>query len=76
MSYNVGHNPIILFFYLKLYGQSNKLQYLKSGWRSKDADLDGNLAVLNRQPKLKRPPKYKVMLLNDDYTPMILLLRF
>ena len=33
-------------------------------------DLDGNLAVLESKPKLKRPPMYKVMLLNDDYTPM------
>lgn len=33
---------------------------------------DGNLAVLDAQPKLKlKPPSmYKVMLLNDDYTPM------
>ena len=33
-------------------------------------DLDGGLAVLSAKPKLKRPPMYKVMLLNDDYTPM------
>ena len=26
--------------------------------------------VEKRQPKLKRPPMYKVVLLNDDYTPM------
>lgn len=32
--------------------------------------LDGNLAVLEAKPKLKRPSLYKVMLLNDDYTPM------
>lgn len=31
---------------------------------------DGNLAVLESKPKLKRPSMYKVMLLNDDYTPM------
>jgi ATP-dependent Clp protease adaptor protein ClpS len=37
---------------------------------SKGGDLDGNLAVLESKPKLKRPPLYKVMLLNDDYTPM------
>ena len=28
------------------------------------------LAVQTAKPKLKRPPLYKVMLLNDDYTPM------
>ena len=30
---------------------------------------DPSLAVKTR-PKTKRPPMYKVMLLNDDYTPM------
>ncbi len=39
------------------------------------ADLPGNLnddsvAVEEAKPKLKRPPLYKVILLNDDYTPM------
>jgi ATP-dependent Clp protease adaptor protein ClpS len=34
------------------------------------ADSDGGLAVLPAKPKLKRPPMYKVVLLNDDYTPM------
>lgn len=33
-------------------------------------EFDGSLAVLTAKPKLKRPPLYKVMLLNDDYTPM------
>ncbi|AKH19813.1 ATP-dependent Clp protease adapter ClpS [Sedimenticola thiotaurini] len=31
---------------------------------------DGGLAVETSKPKLKRPPMYKVLLLNDDYTPM------
>ena len=30
----------------------------------------GDLALQEAKPKLKRPPLYKVMLLNDDYTPM------
>lgn len=37
---------------------------------SEGGDLQGNLAVLESKPKLKRPSMYKVMLLNDDYTPM------
>ena len=37
---------------------------------SEPGDSEGNLAVLESKPKLKRPPLYKVMLLNDDYTPM------
>ncbi len=31
---------------------------------------DGDLAVEHARPKLKRPPLFKVLLLNDDYTPM------
>ena len=32
--------------------------------------LEGDLAVQEAKPKLKKPPLYKVILLNDDYTPM------
>ncbi|NOT11789.1 MAG: ATP-dependent Clp protease adapter ClpS [Methylococcaceae bacterium] len=32
-------------------------------------DADG-LALQEAKPKLKRPPLYKVILLNDDFTPM------
>ena len=31
---------------------------------------DGGLALQEARPKLRRPPMYKVILLNDDYTPM------
>lgn len=32
---------------------------------------DGDTSVITEtKPKTKRPPLYKVMLLNDDYTPM------
>lgn len=31
---------------------------------------DGNTAVQVEKPKLKRPPLYKVVMMNDDYTPM------
>lgn len=31
---------------------------------------EGGLAVQEAKPKLKPPPLYKVVLLNDDYTPM------
>lgn len=37
---------------------------------SPDFDRDGDLAVEEEKPKLKRPPMYKVVMLNDDYTPM------
>ena len=36
-----------------------------------DKDDDGDIGVkLETRPKTKRPPLYKVMILNDDYTPM------
>ena len=35
-----------------------------------DRDSDSGLATATAKPKLKRPPMYKVILLNDDYTPM------
>ncbi|MDI5922898.1 ATP-dependent Clp protease adapter ClpS [Halomonas sp. LR5S13] len=31
---------------------------------------DGDLAVQNADPKVARPPLYKVVLHNDDFTPM------
>jgi ATP-dependent Clp protease adaptor protein ClpS len=33
-------------------------------------DKDQGLAVQQAKPKLKKPPMYKVILINDDYTPM------
>ncbi|MGB1701888.1 MAG: ATP-dependent Clp protease adapter ClpS [Cycloclasticus sp.] len=35
-----------------------------------DEHDDGNLAVQDTKPKLQKPPMYKVLLLNDDFTPM------
>lgn len=31
---------------------------------------DGSLALQEAKPKLKKPPLFKVVLLNDDFTPM------
>lgn len=35
-----------------------------------EQDWDDGVAVEEAQPKLKRPPLYNVILLNDDFTPM------
>ncbi len=35
-----------------------------------DKDDDHGLAVQTAKPQLKKPPLYKVILLNDDFTPM------
>ncbi len=33
-------------------------------------DRDSGLAVEEAKPRLKKPPMYKVVMVNDDYTPM------
>ncbi len=38
--------------------------------RKQEQHYSDGLAVEADKPKLKRPPLYKVILLNDDYTPM------
>lgn len=38
--------------------------------RKNDNHSDDGLQVEEAKPKTKRPPLYKVVLLNDDYTPM------
>lgn len=35
-----------------------------------DWNHDDGLAIEEAKPKLKKPRKYKVVLVNDDYTPM------
>ena len=35
-----------------------------------NTDHDEGVAVQESRPKLKKPPMYQVVLLNDDYTPM------
>jgi ATP-dependent Clp protease adaptor protein ClpS len=35
-----------------------------------DNSRDGDLALAEARPRVKKPPLYKVLLLNDDYTPM------
>jgi len=47
------------------------LQELNSNMSEKiQHDQDEGLALQEAKPKLKRPPLYKVVLNNDDYTPM------
>jgi len=37
---------------------------------STDDGVGNELAVEEARPKLKKPPLYRVVLINDDYTPM------
>ena len=38
--------------------------------RERQDDFQGDVATLVAKPQLKQPPKYKVIMLNDDFTPM------
>lgn len=38
--------------------------------RDSDTVHESDLSAQEVEPELKRPPLYKVLLLNDDYTPM------
>ena len=50
------------------------VKYIRPGhiWRmsKEEADSEGGLALQESKPELKRPPLFKVVLINDDYTPM------
>jgi len=35
-----------------------------------DDNIDDGVAIAEAKPKIKKPPMYKVVILNDDYTPM------
>jgi len=37
---------------------------------NKEIHRDDGLAVQESRPKLKKPPMYQVVLMNDDFTPM------
>jgi ATP-dependent Clp protease adaptor protein ClpS len=40
------------------------------GNRDTQHNRDRDVAVQESKPELKRPPMYKVLLINDDFTPM------
>ena len=50
------------------------VEYIRPGynWRmsKEEGDSEGGLALQESKPELKRPPLFKVVLINDDYTPM------
>lgn len=48
---------------------SNHIRFAQDD-RPSEIDGHGDLAVETAKPKLKPPPLYRVVLLNDDFTPM------
>ncbi|SMF31459.1 ATP-dependent Clp protease adaptor protein ClpS [Alteromonadaceae bacterium Bs31] len=51
-------------------GKLKNLQLTLSKDDESESVIDGGIAVQEEKPRLKKPPLYKVVLLNDDYTPM------
>ncbi len=49
------------------------IEHIRSAAESGSGDPDfgeGDVVIQQQKPKLKKPPLYKVVMLNDDYTPM------
>ena len=47
-----------------------KIHQLRLSKEGPDHHSDGGLLLEDARPKVKRPSLYKVVMLNDDYTPM------
>ena len=50
------------------------MEYIRQhiNWRmsKEDSDSDSGITLQESKPELKRPPLFRVVLMNDDYTPM------
>ena len=66
LDYTVG---TLLHIHTMIY-QRHQLAVTSMASSPSRGDEEGDLAVAPAKPKVKRPPLYKVVLLNDDYTPM------
>ena len=54
------------------YQEYGLMSYQKNNKEPRESDNNGNTSAVAtlEKPKLKKPPLYRVILLNDDYTPM------
>ena len=66
-TFKAGELPPYLLMHLIKVGKMLKSQLRL---QEDDPNYDGNLAVETAKPKLKPPAMYKVLMMNDDYTPM------
>lgn len=56
--------------YLRIKGSGDALRAI-AGQDNEDEDRhSGGLSVQEAEPEVRSPPLYKVVLINDDYTPM------
>ncbi len=61
---SMRRNPLLDLEMTKLPTRPNKSQ------DDSESDHDIGVHTVTEKPKLKQPPLYKVILINDDYTPM------
>jgi ATP-dependent Clp protease adaptor protein ClpS len=54
----------------RMFGSTIRMQGEDGPSDDEEQERDSGVAVAPAKPELKRPPMYKVILLNDDYTPM------
>ena len=54
------------------YQEYGLMSYQENNKEPRESDNNGNTSAVAtlEKPKLKKPPLYRVILLNDDYTPM------
>ncbi|MBR9829694.1 MAG: ATP-dependent Clp protease adapter ClpS [Oceanospirillales bacterium] len=50
--------------------QVQEIRLMSNDHNADDDHHDSGLVTAEVKPKLKRPPMYRVVLMNDDYTPM------
>ena len=56
--------------YLRIKGSGDALRAIAGQGNEDEARHSGGLSVQEAEPEVKSPPLYKVVLINDDYTPM------
>ena len=71
---NSYNESISTYLMTAMYWQHKQaiLGHSKADWQlsGEQEEGDGGLALEESKPELKRPPLFKVVLINDDYTPM------
>ncbi len=65
----MGNSIVFSRKYFRFSGRAGLLESANMSSREQTSQDEG-LALQEALPKLKRPPLYKVIILNDDYTPM------
>ncbi len=67
-----SYSGLICIYHFRnlLAAQARIIQLKSETMTDEEHNYDGGVQIQEAKPHTKRPPMYKVMLLNDDYTPM------